>query len=168
MQINKKIINESSKNNDTRCQNILLDSGPWPYIDKYYKFVSQKEGSDTLYFECQMCLSRKKVVACTKKSRNGLKSHCNRFHSLISSEFNKKLSWVSTNSSYELFPSITFHSSNKTINILLFCRLQNCRLPCQKQNKLKYVLQWRLTHRSCSTPKYLRGSYKNYQQHLKT
>ena len=30
---------------------------------------------------------RKKVVACTKKSRNGLKSHCNRDHSLISSEF---------------------------------------------------------------------------------
>ena len=91
LQINKKIINESSKNNDKGYQNILLDSGPWPYIDKYYKFVSQKEGNDTLYFECQMCLPRKQVVACTKKSRNGLKSHCNRFHSLISSEFKKCL-----------------------------------------------------------------------------
>ena len=36
-------------------------------------------------------IPRKKVVACTKKSRNGLKSHCNRFHSLISSEFKKCL-----------------------------------------------------------------------------
>ena len=66
LQINKKIINESSKNNDTGCQNILLDSGPWPYIDKYYKFVSQKEGNDTLYFECQMCLSWKKLLPVQK------------------------------------------------------------------------------------------------------
>ena len=69
----------------------LLDSGPWPYIDKYYKFVSQKEGSDTLYFKCQMCLLRKKFVVCTKKITKCLKSHCNRFHSLISGEFKKCL-----------------------------------------------------------------------------
>ena len=52
------------------CQNVLLDSCPWSYIDKYYKFVSRKEGSDNLYSECQKCLPRKKVVAYTKKSRN--------------------------------------------------------------------------------------------------
>ena len=33
----------------------------------------------------------KKVVACTKKSRNGLKSHCNLFDYLILSEFKKCL-----------------------------------------------------------------------------
>ena len=85
----KRLVMNPAKTMIQACQNVLLDSGPWPYIDKYYKFVSRKEGSDTLYFECQMCLSWKKVVACTKKSRNGLKSHCNRFHS--SSEFIKCL-----------------------------------------------------------------------------
>ena len=78
LQINKKIIiNESRKNNDTECQNILLDSGPWPHIDKYYKLVSRKEGSDTLYFNVKCTFHGKKVFARTKKSRNGLKSHCN-------------------------------------------------------------------------------------------
>ena len=61
----------------------LLDPGPWPYIDKYYKFVSQKEGSDTPSTEKSCCLY-KKITKC-------LKSHCNRFHSLISSEFKKCL-----------------------------------------------------------------------------
>ena len=37
------------------------------------------------------CLSTKKLLPVQKKSRNGLKSHCNRFHSLISSQLKKCL-----------------------------------------------------------------------------
>ena len=72
VQINtvKRLLMNPAKTMKQDVKMFLLDSGPWPYIDKYYKFVSRKEGSDTLYFECQMCLPRKKVVACTKKSRN--------------------------------------------------------------------------------------------------
>jgi len=56
------------------------DFGPWPYIKKYYKFKSKK--GSTLFFQCQQCLPATKVLSCTLKSRNGLKSHHQRNHPL--------------------------------------------------------------------------------------
>ena len=45
-------------------QNVSVDLGPWPYIDKYFKFVSAKEGSDILNFQCRICLPLKKIFCC--------------------------------------------------------------------------------------------------------
>ena len=44
-------------------QNASVDLGPWPYIDKYFKFVSNKEGSDILNFQCRICLPLKKNIS---------------------------------------------------------------------------------------------------------
>ena len=54
VQINtvKRLLMNPAKTMKQGVKMFLLDSGPWPYIDKYYKFVSRKEGSDTPYFEC--------------------------------------------------------------------------------------------------------------------
>ena len=35
-------------------QNASVDLGPWPYIDKYFKFVSAKEDSGILNFQCRI------------------------------------------------------------------------------------------------------------------
>ena len=43
-------------------QNASVDLGPWPYIDKYFKFVSAKEDSDILNFQCRICLPLKKKI----------------------------------------------------------------------------------------------------------
>ena len=60
-------------------------TGTWPYIKKYYKFKSNNDSK--LNFQCLLCLPATKLVVCTLKSRNGLKSHCqrsnpSRFHEL--------------------------------------------------------------------------------------
>lgn len=77
--------------NEKTPQNASVDLGPWPYINKYFKFVSGKEGSDILNFQCQICLPLKKNISCSKKSRNGLKSHINRSHFFLANEFKKCL-----------------------------------------------------------------------------
>ena len=53
--------------------------GPWPYIKEHFKFRSKK--GLTLSFQSQLCIPATKVVSCTMKSRNGLKSHIQRAHS---------------------------------------------------------------------------------------
>ena len=72
-------------------------SNPWPYIEKYFKF-SSKKGSN-LYFQCQKCLSARKIISCNEKSRSGLKSHMQHVHSFCSNYFKACLAEGSKSSS---------------------------------------------------------------------
>ena len=56
-----------------------IELRPWIHIKEYFKFKSKKDL--TLSFQCQLCISATKVVLCTMKSCNGLKSHFQRAHS---------------------------------------------------------------------------------------
>ena len=49
-------------------QNTEPELGPWPYINKYFKFDSHV--GEKLLFRCKISLLARKVSACTNKSRN--------------------------------------------------------------------------------------------------
>ena len=94
-----------------------------------------------------MCLARKKVVACTKNSRNGLKSHCNRFHSLISSKFKKCLTDGTKTSRKR-----PYHQIDEEGIIASTVRSKRKRSQCNQQYRKRFRLDLKNSH-SCLSMK---------------
>ena len=90
------------------------NDGPWPYMKTYYKFKSKKDL--TLSFQCQLCLPATKMVVCTLKFRNGLKSHCQRSHPLRFQAFKNCLEQGSKRAKKRMLgeESAVIHSDNPT------------------------------------------------------
>ena len=65
--------------NDSSSSETPEYSNPWPYIEKYFKFIGSR-GKESLEFQCLLCKPNIKKLSVNRRSQFNLKKHIKSVH----------------------------------------------------------------------------------------
>ena len=65
-------------------------SNPWPYISKYFEFITSENDGNQFIYKCLNCLPEMRLIKAQKRSLFGLRSHITRKHKQVSSITNQR------------------------------------------------------------------------------
>jgi len=79
-------VNNNANNNDTPEAGKIDPPNPWPYLEKYFKFIGTK-GTNNLELQCNQCKPQIKKLSTNYKSMINLKKHISRIYPSTNLQF---------------------------------------------------------------------------------